>query len=228
MIAAQITLYICTELVIQTCCCCYPDPIKSWCEEEKVRCTPSRLSNKNLHPHFATNAIWKRWKQNLPGKLGQQSAICLNSLGLFRDYGLNYIFVFNSFSSFRQFLFPFFQNVVWLSEILWGFTKFFFKQMLKISAFYLEKQNSFIPKKYNLGRSLYIGQESSNRWCFAVPNFSEGFGFQDLVVVLKLLTLAIQKGSKSVPAFFHCFQASWWRLHQSYGELRNSIRMFFC
>ena len=33
--------------------------------------------------------------------------------------------------------------------------KFFFKQLLKISAFYLEKQNSFIPKKkYNLGRSL--------------------------------------------------------------------------
>ena len=30
--------------------------------------------------------------QNLPGKLGQQSAICWNSLGLFRDYGLNQIF----------------------------------------------------------------------------------------------------------------------------------------
>ena len=25
---------------------------------------------------------------------------------------------------------------------------FFFKQMLKVSAFYLEKQKSFIPKKY--------------------------------------------------------------------------------
>ena len=50
--------------------------------------------------------------------------------------------------------------------------------MLKVSAFYLEKQKSFIPKKiYNLGRSLYIGQESSNRWRFAVPIFREGFGF---------------------------------------------------
>ena len=29
--------------------------------------------------------------QNLPGKLGQQSAICLNSLGLFRDHGLNFL-----------------------------------------------------------------------------------------------------------------------------------------
>ena len=27
--------------------------------------------------------------QNLPGKLGRQSAICWNSLGLFRNYGLN-------------------------------------------------------------------------------------------------------------------------------------------
>ena len=59
---------------------------------------------------------------------------------------------FNLFSSFRQFLFPFFLSVVWL----WGFTKFFFKQMLKISAFYLEKQKSFILflKKYDLKRSL--------------------------------------------------------------------------
>ena len=32
-------------------------------------------------------------------------------------------------------------------EILWGFTKSFFKQMIKVSAFYLEKQKSFIPKK---------------------------------------------------------------------------------
>ena len=31
-------------------------------------------------------------------------------------------------------------------EILQGFTKFYFKQMLKVSAFYLENQKSFIPK----------------------------------------------------------------------------------
>ena len=31
-------------------------------------------------------------------------------------------------------------------EILWSFMKFFFKQMLKILAFYLEKQKSFILK----------------------------------------------------------------------------------
>ena len=34
------------------------------------------------------------------------------------------------------------------------FTNLFFKQMLKISAFYLKKQESFIPKKYDLSCSL--------------------------------------------------------------------------
>ena len=105
-------------------------------------------------------------------KIGTANAICWNSLGLFRDCSLNYIFLgkktflffkieswnfphlfekefretsqnFNSFSLFRQLLFSFFISV----EILWGFTKFYFKQMLKVSAFYLEKQKSFIPKK---------------------------------------------------------------------------------
>ena len=72
----------------------------------------------------------------------QQNAICWNSLGPF------------------CFFYPL-SNCV---EILWGFTKFFFKQLLKVSAFYLEKQKSRIPKKYDLGRRLKIGQESSNRW----------------------------------------------------------------
>ena len=55
---------------------------------------------------------------------------------------------FNSFSFFRQLLFPFFfyQLSDWV-EILWGFTKFNFKLNLKVSAFYLERQKSFIPKK---------------------------------------------------------------------------------
>ena len=81
--------------------------------------------------------------QNLPGKQGQQNAICWNPLGLFRDYGLNHILQhlfekefretsqnFNSFSSFRQFLFPF-------SSI-----RHLIEQILKISAFYLGKQKS--------------------------------------------------------------------------------------
>ena len=35
-------------------------------------------------------------------------------------------------------------------EILWGFMKFYFKQLLIISAFCLEKQKSFIPKNYTI------------------------------------------------------------------------------
>ena len=90
------------------------------------------------------------WVQNLHWKLGQQSAICCNSLCLFRDNGLNCIFFrnktflffkieswnfqhlfekefressqnFNSFSSFRQFLFLFFLSLVWFS---WNFVRF--------------------------------------------------------------------------------------------------------
>ena len=86
--------------------------------------------------------------QNLPGKLGQQSAICWNSLGLSRDSGLNHIlflginlFLFfkienwnsqhlfknkvfetsQNVNSFRLFLFTFFLSVVWLS---WNFVRF--------------------------------------------------------------------------------------------------------
>ena len=47
----------------------------------------------------------------------------------------------SGFSVFRHFLFPIFLSVVWLS---WNF-ECLIKQMLKISAFYLEKK-SFIPK----------------------------------------------------------------------------------
>ena len=44
--------------------------------------------------------------------------------------------------------------------------------MLKVSAFYLEKQKSFIPKKKNLGRS----QHQNKKALFTDPIFSEGFG----------------------------------------------------
>ena len=55
-------------------------------------------------------------------------------------------------------------------EILWGFTKFFSKEMLN-----LENQKVLFLKRYELSRSLKIGQDSSNRWRFAVPIFSNGF-----------------------------------------------------
>ena len=44
--------------------------------------------------------------------------------------------------------------------------------MLKISAFYLVKQKSFIPKKqYDLGRSQYQNKKA----LFTDPIFSDGF-----------------------------------------------------
>ena len=82
--------------------------------------------------------------QNLYWKLGQQSAICWNSLSLLETMSSNKTFLFfkieswnfhhlfekefceisqnfNSFSSFKQFSFPFFLSVVWLS---WNFVRF--------------------------------------------------------------------------------------------------------
>ena len=81
---------------------------------------------------------------------------------------------FSSFSSFRQFLFPYFfyQLSNWV-EILWGFTKFFFKLSLRFSAFYLEKQKSFIPKK---------NKNQNKKALFTDPIFSEGFGYPFKVV----------------------------------------------
>ena len=107
-------------------------------------------------------------------KIGTANAICWNSLGLFRDCSLNFIF-------FRIKTYLFFEHL-W-KKSSWNLAKFqttntkyrnenclndensqnsfFFKRMLKVSAFYLEKQKSFIPEKYNLGRSLY---KSRPRW----------------------------------------------------------------
>ena len=54
-----------------------------------------------------------------------------------------------NFNSIRQPIEKMKITIVWISCMswnLWGSTKFYFKQILKVSAFYLEKQKSFIPK----------------------------------------------------------------------------------
>ena len=79
---------------------------------------------------------------------------------------------FNSFSSFRKLLFHFFHRLSDWVEILWGFMKSFFKQMLKVSAFYLEKQKGFIPKKIFF-KPLSMSKQKS---FVTYPIFSEGFG----------------------------------------------------
>ena len=48
--------------------------------------------------------------------------------------------------------------------------------MLKISAFYLEKQKSFIPKKYIIQAVVSKQAKEFQQMAFAVPIFSEGFG----------------------------------------------------
>ena len=51
--------------------------------------------------------------------------------------------------------------------------------MLEISAFYLVKQKSFIPKKYDLGRSQYQNKKA----LFTDPIFSDGFAWCIFLVV---------------------------------------------
>ena len=54
---------------------------------------------------------------------------------------------------------------------MWGFTNVIFKQMLKVSAFYLEKQKSFIHKK----KFLSCCQFKNKKALLTDPIFSEGF-----------------------------------------------------
>ena len=55
-------------------------------------------------------------------------------------------------------------------ETLWGFTKFIFKHILKVSAFYLEKQKVLFLKKTFSWR-----QYQNKKALFIDPIFSEGF-----------------------------------------------------
>ena len=53
-----------------------------------------------------------------------------------------------------------------------GFAKFIYKQMLKVSGFYLEKQKSFIPPK----KSSHL-QYQNKKGLLTDTIFSKGFGF---------------------------------------------------
>ena len=115
-----------------------------------------REQKKLRHSFLIVNILCHVTLQNLHWKLGQQSAIYWNFLGLFRDYGLNHIFFRNKtflffqhrklkfstsiwkkknretsqkfqLNALRQFLFPFFLSVVWLSLNFLRFHKLFFQ-----------------------------------------------------------------------------------------------------
>ena len=64
-------------------------------------------------------------------------------------------------------------------ETLRGFKKFIFKQILKVSAFYLEKQKSFIPKNIFLRPQSLNMLREIQKMAFAVLIFSEGFEKSD-------------------------------------------------
>ena len=82
---------------------------------------------------------------------------------------------FNSFSLFWQLLiFIFFSIGFDWVEILWGFMKFFFKQILKVSAFYLIKTKKGLLLKKSLSHCWYQNKKA----LFTNPIFSEGFGFR--------------------------------------------------
>ena len=98
---------------------------------------------------------------------------------------------FNSFSLFRQLLFSVFLLSDWV-EILWGF-----KQMLKVSAFYLEKQKSFIPKKKYFWPLSISKQKSFVYWL----NFLEGFA-QNWRFSLQNIDLVKQKICKQQNNFW--------------------------
>ena len=86
---------------------------------------------------------------------------------------------FNSFCLYRQILFSFFFHQLsdWV-EILWGFTESFFKQMLKISTFYLEKQK-FIPTKMWFKPRVNELQYQNKLALFTDPIFSDGFNLMN-------------------------------------------------
>ena len=72
----------------------------------------------------------------------------------------------------RIFLFIFLYQLSDWVEILWGFTISFFKEVLKVSVFYLDKQKSFIPEKnIFLSRCQYQNKKS----LFTGSIFREGF-----------------------------------------------------
>ena len=68
--------------------------------------------------------------------------------------------------------FHFFYGLSDWVETLRGLTKFFFRPILKVSAFYLEKRKSFIPKKNLSSQCSYQNPKALS----TDPIFSGGFG----------------------------------------------------
>ena len=72
------------------------------------------------------------------------------------------------------------------------FTKFFFKLILKVSTFHLEKQKSFIPKEKDLSRCHYQNKKA----LFTDPIFSEGFVQEEMEEVERVICLLLNLSQK--------------------------------
>ena len=77
--------------------------------------------------------------------------------------------------SFRQFLLPFF-SIGCLIELKFCEVSWKKISMLKISAFYLEKQKSLMPKKIWAKPRVNCFQYQNNQLCLLTQFFSDGFG----------------------------------------------------
>ena len=88
--------------------------------------------------------------------------------------------------------FHFFHPWSYLVEILWGFKKFIFKQVLKVSLFYLEKQKSFIPPTQKNSRPLSISKQKSFVYR---PNFQWRFWSNSDILFRIFLTHAYRTHS---------------------------------
>ena len=77
-----------------------------------------------------------------------------------------------------------------MSEWVWSFTKFNFKLMLKVSAFYLEKQKIFIPKKNIFLAVVSKCAKRDPKDGVSCPNFQWRFWCRDPVCGKKHLTSA--------------------------------------
>ena len=123
---------------------------------------------------YVVRILWRSRQevvnQNLPGKLGQQSTICWNSLCLFRDYSLYHVILgiklflifkiesrnfqhlfekelretSQNFNSIRQQIEI---KIIWMSWYFVRFHKLLFQTDAESFSFLFEKK-SFIPKEY--------------------------------------------------------------------------------
>ena len=143
-------------------------------------------------------SVWLPLKPSL--NIRTASAIFWIYLGIFRDSGLKNIFLRNktflfikieswNFQHLFELLthsencyFHFFYRLSDWIKILWGFTQLFCKEMLKVSAFYLEKHKSFIHKKIFF--KLWLLTQSSVKVLASHTKYQEEF-ISNTIWVLK-------------------------------------------